>query len=251
MLTSQRYQLILDMLKKKGFVKLQDLILATGLSESTIRRDLIYLEKKRQLKRVHGGAALLQGKTVEPSIAEKSSKNLQEKKRVATFAASLLEEGDCIYLDAGSTTIEMIPELVGKKVTVVTNGISHLEALVEKNIPAYVLGGKMKESTRAIIGALAVNGLQQFRFDKCFLGVNGIHPQMGYTTPDPEEALLKRTAMQFSSQTYFLADHNKFMEVSFAKIASLDDAILITDKVPTEIRKDLEGKLQIFEVDQS
>lgn len=247
-LTPQRHQLILNLLKKRGVVKLQELVTATDSSESTVRRDLIQLEKQHLLKRVHGGAALLQGKGLEPSIAEKSAKNLQEKKRIAAFAASLVQNGDCIYLDAGSTTFEMIPHIIDKQVTVVTNGVNHLEALVANRVKAYVLGGMMKASTKAIIGSVALENIRRYRFDRCFLGVNGIHPQLGYTTPDPEEALLKQAALQLSGQTYVLADHSKFSEISFAKIADLEEAALITDEVPKDTRQFYEEKTSLFEV---
>ncbi|WP_089973020.1 DeoR/GlpR family DNA-binding transcription regulator [Lihuaxuella thermophila] len=248
MLTPQRHQLILDLLRKQGVVKIQDLVAATDSSESTVRRDLIQLEKKHLLKRIHGGAALLQGKGSEPGMVEKSAKNLQEKKQIAAFAASLVKNGDCIYLDAGSTTFEMIPHFIDKQVTVVTNGVNHLEALVANHVKAYVLGGKMKASTKALIGSVALENLRRYRFDRCFLGANGIHPELGYTTPDPEEALLKQSAMQLSGQTYVLADHSKFSEISFAKFADLEEACLITDLVPEDTRECYEQKTSLFEV---
>jgi DeoR family fructose operon transcriptional repressor len=231
LLTPERHQIILDLVKRKGIVKLQELMDATESSESTIRRDLIYLEKKNYIKRVHGGASSLQSKGKEPSMNEKSSKNLQEKKIVGQYAASLVEDGNCIYLDAGSTTYEMIPFLQGKDITVVTNGLMHIEALFQADIRAYLLGGMMKSNTRALIGSAALEGLLRYRFDLCFLGVNGIHSVYGYTTPDPEEALLKKTALQLSNSCYILADSSKFSEVSFAKIEELGAASIITTNI--------------------
>lgn len=114
MLTSERHQLILQMVKEQGVVKIQDLVDATQASESTIRRDLTVLEEERFLKRVHGGAAKLHGMTIEPSMPEKANRNLSEKQKIAMYAASLVEEGDCIYLDAGSTITEMIDYLPEK-----------------------------------------------------------------------------------------------------------------------------------------
>jgi DeoR family fructose operon transcriptional repressor len=231
LLTPERQQVILDLVKKKGIVKLQELIDATSSSESTIRRDLIQLEEKNCLKRVHGGAASLQGKRKEPSMTEKSSKNIHEKRLISQHAASLVEDGDCIYLDAGSTTYEMIPYLEGKHITVVTNGLMHIEALFQANIHAYLLGGMMKNNTRALIGSAALDALLRYRFDICFLGVNGIHATFGYTTPDPEEAMLKKTALQLSKLSYVLADASKFSEVSFTKIEELNAASIITTNI--------------------
>ncbi|MFX3623562.1 MAG: DeoR/GlpR family DNA-binding transcription regulator [Ectobacillus sp.] len=228
MLTPERHRIILDLVKEKGVVKLQELVDATGTSESTIRRDLVQLEEQNRIKRVHGGASSLQARGRELTMNEKSSKNIHEKKLIAQYASSLAEEGNCIYLDAGSTTYEMIPYLQGKNVTVVTNGLMHIEALFQADIRAYLLGGMMKNSTKALIGSAALEGLLHYRFDLCFLGINGIHLVHGYTTPDPEEALLKKTAMNLANKSYVLADSSKFAEVSFAKVESLEAATIIT-----------------------
>ncbi|MFC7439849.1 DeoR/GlpR family DNA-binding transcription regulator [Laceyella putida] len=248
-LTLQRHQVILNLLKQQGVVKLQELVQATDSSESTIRRDLIELEQRHLLKRIHGGATQLQTKGTEPSIAEKSTKNLQAKQRIAALAASLVEPGDCLYLDAGSTTLEMVPHLRGKNITVVTNGFAQLEALVEHQIRAYLLGGMMKPSTRAMIGCMALESLRNYRFDKCFLGTNGIDLELGYTTPDPDEATIKKTALRLSSQPYVVADRHKFFEVSFAKIADIEEMHIITDQLPDEQRETYQKKTHVFEVE--
>ncbi|KYQ86358.1 MULTISPECIES: DeoR/GlpR family DNA-binding transcription regulator [Thermoactinomyces] len=250
-LTPQRHQFILSLLKRQGIVKVQELVHLTGASESTIRRDLDQLQQQHLLKRVHGGAALLQNKGLEMPIQEKAIRHTREKKEIALFAGSFVDQGACIYLDAGSTTLEMIPPLAGKQVTVVTNGMTHLERLVEYDIEAYVLGGKMKPSTKALIGAMALEGIERYRFDQCFLGTNGIHPDFGYTTPDPEEACLKQKALQLSSQAFVLADPSKLSEVSFAKFADLEEASLITLPLSSEIKEKLAQKTYVFEVDQA
>jgi DeoR family fructose operon transcriptional repressor len=228
-LTPERQERILALVNEKGFVKLQELVEETGSSESTIRRDLVHLEKMHYIKRVHGGAASLQTKGIEPSMHEKSAKNLQEKKAIASAAAAFIKDGDCIYLDAGSTTYEMIPYLKGKPITVVTNGLMHIEALFEADIRAYLVGGMMKSNTRALIGSAALESLNRYRFDACFIGANGIHHKYGYTTPDPEEALIKKSAMELSGKSYIVADQSKFSEIAFSKIAEIEKATIITN----------------------
>ncbi|MGD6965833.1 DeoR/GlpR family DNA-binding transcription regulator [Rossellomorea vietnamensis] len=230
MLTPERQLIILSLLKDKGVVKLQELIEETNASESTIRRDLIQLEEQRKLKRVHGGASLLQGKRTEPSLSEKSFKNLQDKINIAKAAASFIQDGDSIFLDAGTTTQQMISFLEQKKLTVVTNGITLVEPLLEKGITTYLLGGMVKGSTRAIIGRSALDTLKTYRFDKCFIGTNGVDVDFGYTTPDPEEALIKQVAFELSQEGYVLADQSKIGEVSFSKIADLEEAVLVTNQ---------------------
>nr|WP_263324041.1 DeoR/GlpR family DNA-binding transcription regulator [Neobacillus sp. Marseille-Q6967] len=244
MLEPERHQIILEALKNKNTVKLQELVELTHSSESTIRRDLIQLEQSKFLKRVHGGAARLQGKLQEPSMVEKSSKNLQAKRQIAQYAGGFVEEGDCIYLDAGSTIFEIIPFLP-TNIVVVTNGLMHLNELLERNIKTYVLGGYAKPVTKAIIGRGALESLEQYRFDKCFMGVNGIHPQFGYTTPDQEEAMIKQLAISLSREAYVVADESKFSEIAFAKIADLHSATIITNEVDKETKEQFTSKTKI------
>lgn len=245
MLTPERHQLILQLIKDKPIVKIQELVDLTEASESTIRRDLTVLEEGKFLKRVHGGAARLRGKLQEPSMVEKSAKNLQEKKQIAQFAASLVEAGDSIYLDAGSTILEMINFLPAKDIVVVTNGLMHLPHLLERNIETYVIGGYAKPKTNAIIGRGALASLEQYRFDKCFLGVNGVHTHSGYTTPDQDEAMIKQKAMTLSREVFVLADETKFSEIAFAKIADLHEATIITNTLEEEMKGQYTSKTSI------
>lgn len=229
MLTTERHQFILSILKEQGTVKLQELVDQLQASESTIRRDLVQLEEMKLLKRVHGGASLLQRKGLEPTTMEKQYKARAEKQLIAKLAASFIEKNDCIYLDAGTTTSEMIPYLKDKNITVLTNGLMHIPKLIELEIKTVLVGGTIKFSTNAVIGSSAVQFLNEYRFDKCFLGMNGIHQDLGFTTPDPEEALLKKMALRLSNETYVLADSSKLNEATFAKVADVSDAIILTD----------------------
>ncbi len=245
MLTPERHRIILELLQEKELVKIQELVEATLSSESTIRRDLSQLEESKKLKRVHGGASLIKQKGEEPSIVEKTTQHTDEKDKIARLAASFIRDRDCIYLDAGTTTLNMIRYINAKEIKVVTNGLPHLQELLECHIDAYVVGGYLKKRTGAFIGRGAIEGMKRYHFDKAFIGVNGIHSVMGYTTPDPEEAILKKTAIELSQDAYVLADHSKFHEVTFANIASLKDAIIITDLMDEDIAGDIIDKTNI------
>jgi DeoR family fructose operon transcriptional repressor len=244
MLTIERHSIILNILKTKEIVSIQELVTDTKTSESTIRRDIIQLEEKKLLKRVHGGAARLQGSIKEANLHEKSTKNLTGKDQIARFAADLVESGECIYLDAGTTTQQMI-QYLPPDIVVVTNGITHIEPLLNKGIKTYLAGGFVKENTGAMIGKGALTGISQYRFDKCFLGVNGIHPRYGFTTPDPEEASMKQQALKLSRKVYVLADDSKWGEISFAEVAPLSEAVIITNNIDEEIRLEYEEKTEL------
>ena len=147
MITEERHQLIVSELKQKGSVRVADLVEKFNISESTIRRDLVQLEALNYLKRVHGGAVPVQNKFVEKSFNDKSHQFVAQKDLIAQYAASLVDEGDSIYLDSGTTTYEMIKYLKGKEIVVVTNGLSHVESLIEYNIPCFVLASYLVEKS--------------------------------------------------------------------------------------------------------
>ena len=228
MLTPERHQLILSLLKEKEVVRIQELVDTTGASESTIRRDLSELEEQRLLKRVHGGATALQNKIEEPTILEKAVKNEQQKIAIARYAASLVKERDSIFIDAGTTTNQMLSYLP-ENIIVVTSSPDIGLQLIKRNIKTILLGGELKAATLSVVGREAIKSISQYRFDKCFLGINGIDKHHGLTTPDPDEAYVKQLALQFSDERYVLCDSEKFSGVTFAKVADLRGITVITD----------------------
>lgn len=230
MLTLERHQLIIQSLKAREMITVQQLCQLTNASESTIRRDLTELENKQMIKRVHGGASLLRKKKEELTLLEKSIQFNEEKEQIAKYGASLIDDGDAIFLDAGTTTMHMIPYLKEKSIIVVTNGIPHVQLLMEYGVETYVLAGKAKQGTQALIGTKAVEALKEYQFDKCFLGINGMSTVHGFTTPDPEEANVKKQAMHQAQLTYVLSDDTKLGEVTFAHVAPLNQATIITSK---------------------
>lgn len=228
MLTEKRHTIILALLKEKEFVKISELIDKTNSSQSTIRRDLAYLESIDALKRVHGGAKLIDLKHRELTYKEKTFKNIQEKQQLGKYAASLISDGECIFIDAGTSTYTLIENLKDKNIFVVTNGLKHIDLLIDNNIKCYMLGGSVKSTTKAVIGGDALRCLSKFRFDKCFLGTNGIDTEAGFTTPDCEEAIIKQCAINNSKHAFVIADSSKFSEVSFVKFGDVNNCTIIT-----------------------
>lgn len=230
MLSQERYELILNLLKQKDIVKMQNIVDELRISESTARRDLNYLEKKGMLERVHGGARLPEGR-FEEDFESKNVQNQSEKRRIGELAGRMVENGDCIFLDAGTTTETLIPYLKGRDVTVVTNGTTHIPLLGKAGIKTYILEGRIKHKTGAIVGSEAIQSLMKYNFDRCFVGANGIHPERGYTTPDAEEADIKRRVIKNSKRAYVLADSKKFGKISFVGFGEIEDCVIITDQL--------------------
>ena len=247
MLKSKRKQLILEKVMKDKFVSLEYLVKALDTSESTVRRDLDELESERKLRRVHGGAESLHFLQEEESNQEKSIKNIQEKTRIAQKAASLIQEYDVIFIDAGTTNELLVNELHDPSVTVVTNSIHHATKLVERNIPTVIIGGVVKRSTDASIGGVALNQIGQLNFDKAFIGMNGIDGGF-FTTPDMEEGAVKRAILENAKRTYVLADASKLGNTSFAKVAPVSRARLITNQTESEVIQKIKEKTEVIEV---
>lgn len=248
MLTEERQHLILELLSQHDIVKSQDLISQLDASESTIRRDLQELEAQGLLHRIHGGAKRLVKLDSEPNMLEKSAKNIQEKQLIAQYAARLIQDGDFVYLDAGTSTYEMIPFLVGKELNVITNSVYHAAALTDLNIPTMIIGGSIKLSTKAVVSAFSLRQMEDLRFDKAFMGINGIHPSYGFTTPDLEEAAMKSTAQKQAEQVFILADQTKFNKVSFAKVSELASGLVITNSLTPKLRQTFSTIATIKEV---
>lgn len=251
MLTEERQQKILQLLDQQNIVKLHDLIEELGASESTIRRDLQELENRNLLERIHGGAKKIQQLGYEADMVTKSQENIEAKQAIAQYAASLVHQDEVIYLDAGSTTLEMINYLSSDlKLIVVTNSVKHAAALIDRQIETIILGGTIKLSTNATHGYNSIQLLEQFRFNKVFMGMNGIDQKGGYTTPDPEEAVLKRMAIRQSEEAFILADHSKFNVITFTRVAALEEATVITDHCPADHLAAYQALTKIKEVNQ-
>lgn len=240
MLAEERFSMILQLLKTKRTATVGECSQLTGASEATVRRDLNLLHKQGRLTKVHGGATLLGNTFVtgERDVSTKSHMNVEEKKRIAAFAARQLAEDDFVFLDAGTTTIYMADYITTANTVFVTTGIDLARRLLARGLRVFVIGGQLKPGTEAIMGSQAVESMGRYNFTKAFLGVNGVSLRAGYTTPDPEEAMIKMTAMERAYTTYILADHLKFGKVSAVSIAPLSDATIITDRLAEGIYRD-------------
>ena len=230
MLAEERRQIILKMLKEHQIVKVQQICKKTHSSDSSVRRDLQNLEKKGLLKRIHGGAKFNYELQNEPDMFGKASQYPDAKQRIAYQAATHIKNDDVIFLDAGTTTLAIVDYIPQhQNITIVTNSILHAFALIERHLKTILLGGILKENTKAIIGETAISQLRNLNFNKAFLGINGIDIAKGYTTPDLQEAAIKREALKKSQQTFILSDESKLNKVSFVKVASIDEANLIIE----------------------
>ena len=235
MLTQQRHEIILKLLREKGSITVTEVKDLLDTSESTVRRDITALDKEGKLEKVFGGAVELRERVTayEYSVAEKMGLKLEEKDRIARYAAGLIQDEDFVYIDAGTTTGDILKFLPISKAVFVTNAVMHAQTLAGRGFKVFLVGGELKSTTEAVIGNQAMNTLRSYHFTKGFFGTNGITKKSGCTTPDANEAAVKAAAMEQCRKCYVLCDSSKFDNISSVTFAEFYRSTIITDKIPS------------------
>lgn len=236
MLAEERVSAILSLIEQQGAASVAQLCQATGASEATIRRDLTQLHQQGRLNKVHGGAVTLRGNfsMEEPDLTTKAQLHVEEKSAIGRYAAAQINDDDFVFLDAGTTVLTMADHLAASRAGFVTTSIACAKRLSGLGRQVTVVGGQLKLGTEAIIGAEALAFLERYHFTKAFLGANGITVKQGCTTPDPEEAAIKRRAADQAYMTYVLADSSKFGQTAAVTIRPLEKVCVITERIPDE-----------------
>ncbi|HKJ30244.1 MAG TPA: transcriptional repressor AgaR [Balneolales bacterium] len=235
--TVERRDKIFQLLNDEGSVKVNDLSSLFGVSSVTIRNDLEFFEKKGIVHRTYGGALLRNNVYNDSSIEEKQKLHINEKQKIGQYAAEMINDGNSIVLDSGTTTREIAIRIKDKQnLTVMTNAINiALELAGLNNISVMMTGGVLREKSYSLVGPEAESVLSNFYFDKLFLGVDGLDINYGLTTTNPLEAQLNRLMVKRSNQVIAVTDSSKFGRHSFSFISDLDPiSTIITDSDITE-----------------
>ena len=231
MIPYQRRLQMLQLLEQSEIVSLNDFCEALkNVSESTVRRDLKTLEAEGQIILLRGGGACLKKGSYEVPLNSKSIKNVNEKETIARYAASLVNDGESIYLDSGSTALRMVRHLKNKDITIVTSHAMILQEIQETKLKCMILGGEINISTASILGTRTNSELANMYFDKAFVGCNGFSDKAGISTPDIREAEKKQIVHRNSSETYVLADSSKSGKNTLCKVFELGEVPVICEK---------------------
>jgi len=224
MISEERHQIILGLLDSHGSVTVADLVARFNVSEMTVRRDLDALERKGLLRRVHGGAVSTRGRNYEPPFLSRSAKHRAEKERIGQVAASLVNNGDSIILDVGTTTLEVARHLADRRnLTIITPSFHIASPLAEQpGIRLILTGGILRPGELSLVGNLAERAFQDFFVDKLFLGIGGIDFGAGLTEFNLEDALVKKAMLRSAKEIIVVADASKFGQVAFAAVAPLN-----------------------------
>lgn len=241
MMAIDRHEKIMQLLVKNKTISVKELCELLQASEATIRRDLTQLEAENKLERTHGGAYISDSIQLnhEETFNQKELISADEKKRIARKAFEIIEDGDSLVLDSGTTTLELA-RLIGdseKHLMVLTNSTTISTILSRNsNVELFVLGGKVRLNTLATVGSLAIEMLKRYNLTKAFVGVNGITIENGFTTPDIEEAEIKRAMLSVANERIILADSGKFHKVARCQISPLSmvDRIITDNGLETQ-----------------
>ncbi len=229
----ERWRAILNILSTHGKIRVNELAEEMNVSEATVRRDLEAMQGQGLLQRTHGGAMLTtQPTALEISFDESQTRLLTEKTSIGKEAAKLVNPGESIIIESGSTTLEFAKFLIDiSPLTVLTNSLAIARELsVNKDIDIMVLGGTLRRQSASLVGPWVADILKHVRVDKAFLGVNGISTGFGLSAPNPFTAESRKAMMSAARQTIALADHNKLGVENLYFVAKLDELdILITD----------------------
>lgn len=245
MFAEERRRLILEEVNLSGRVSVADLVGRLGVSDMTIRRDLETLSARKLLQKVHGGAVPLPKTAAEPHFTQKQRLNRKEKRTIAQQALPLVENGHTIAFSAGTTTWQIANTLPqgDKDFTFITNSTNVALTLQEKGWEQIVLsGGSFRTPSDALVGPFAERTLKTLNADVLFLGVHGIHPDAGLTTPNVAEAETNRCLVDATQKVVVVADHTKLGVIALAKIAPLSrvDVLVTDDKANPEVLREVE-----------
>lgn len=245
MFAEERQEKILELLKENRRVSNTELVKKFGVSGTTIRIDLSELEEKGLLSRTHGGAILRDDPVFgEDSISSRHEKNKEEKEQLAQKARKEIQDGDTILIDSGTTMLELADLLKdARNLTIITNDLQ-VALKLQKNagIDLILLGGRVRTSFECTVGGMGMRALEELSVDKAFMGANALSIVKGATTPNTDNAEMKRAMMKIARKRYLLCDSSKIGSrtvCSFAKISEFD-VIITDDKVSLDMKKDME-----------
>ncbi len=232
MFAEERKNRIIEFINVNEKATVSQLCEKFDVSRATIRNDLNELDEKGLLKRTHGGAISTHSVNYEMNIVDRKIQLLQEKEAIAKQAVTYIREGECIGLDAGTTTLELAKLLTGfSHLTIVTYDLN-IAAWLDSNTEHTVIlaGGEIRKRFHYMTGEAALRTLQNLYLDVLFLGGNGVDAQRGLTTPNLDTARMKRCLIGNSKHKILLADHSKIGNVSFTKYADVSEIdVFITD----------------------
>ena len=228
MIASQRYEKIIELVNKMGIINIKELAKTLEVTEATIRRDCELLEKEQKLIRVHGGAKSITSKVIRSSFNDLEMKertqHYDEKELVCRRAASFVQDGECVYLDGGTSIVPMLKYLKGMHLKIVTPSTLIANIFEDDDSELFLTGGKFSSGYDMTIGPLVLENLKKFNFNHAFIACTGIEVKDGVVyTGELETMTVKEVAMQQALKKYLLIDASKLYVRGFYGLMKLQD----------------------------
>jgi DeoR family transcriptional regulator, aga operon transcriptional repressor len=246
MLIDERRRHILSLVQNQGRVLVGELSQTLGISQITIRKDLEHLQSRGLVQRTHGGALRLQsGALFDPSLQEKQKQHSQEKQRIADEAARMVQEGQCVMLDSGTTTTAVAHALMRfSQLTLITNAVNIAADLANTNFEVILIGGALRKNSSSLVGPLAEDVLDEMHADILFLGVDGFDVETGITTPNVLESRVNRAMVKASRRVVVVCDSTKFSRRSLSRIVptSAIHCVITDTNLPRETEEALRNQ---------
>ncbi|WP_276272104.1 HTH-type transcriptional regulator GlpR [Haloarcula litorea] len=234
MLPAERKRTIVELVTERDGCSVAALAEELDFSKATIRRDLRDLAEAGRIERSHGGAVPASSVGNEQSYDQREVEHFDAKRAIAERASEEIRDGEVVFFDAGTTTIEVARAAEGGYAAV-TNMPTLATELADREVDVKLTGGTLRARTRALVGPTAETFLDRTNFDRLFLGTNGLDAEAGLSTPNEEEAAIKRAMVEAASRVVLVADASKFDERSFVTFADLSDVdVLVTDGDPSD-----------------
>jgi DeoR family transcriptional regulator of aga operon len=227
-----RQSRLLELIEKNERVSIADIRQAFDVSEMTVRRDLAYLEESGYVTRIHGGVMARRKLFLDATFSQKLKEHVDEKKRIASSAVSLVESGENVILDTGTTTLYIAEELVKHdlKVTVATTSLAVASALFNSNIDVLIFGGFLRREIPDLFGPLTERNLREFHAHKLFMGCDGLTAEGEVYSSDLHISKIEAGLVDIADRVIVVTDSSKFERKSFARIAGLEDIhTVVTD----------------------
>lgn len=233
MIAEERLARIIDIINTRGAASVPQLMNELDASESTIRRDLLKLDKQGLVNKVHGGATRLSEEFVvaDQSLAGRQTLHTSEKRAIGRYAAKLIGPDDFVFVDGGSTTECLVEAITETHAIYLTNSLPHAQRLLAKGCRTLLPGGEIKPTTEVLVGAETVNAIRRYHFTIGFWGTNGAGLEAGFTTPEFSEAAVKQISLEHTVRPYVLCDSSKLMQKSLITFAEFMDATVVTDRL--------------------
>lgn len=219
MIAEERRQKLADIVRQKGFVPLPDLVDQMGVSESTVRRDLDFLHDAGILRRTHGGAIATAGGVGLSAFDERSQQEAQEKRNIGRYMASLIQDGETVLLDGGTTTLEVARHLVGRSLQVVTNSLPIAQLFASgRDVDLVIIGGYVYPKTGVALGVLAQEAIRNLHVHRTVLSASGL-TRRGLFNENLLLVETERAMMASSDEVNVVADHTKFGRTALTFLA--------------------------------